>query len=128
MRFLHSGGYEIFKIWCAFRTYRTSQFSRSITNFKGSITITWLVAIVLDSAVWRQSRHKGGALRDMCISETEELKGANEGIDRNRRRIHRVQCFKIQRNYTYGNMGVCVAGKHHMLSFFNDLAHSTLTF
>lgn len=71
---------------------------------------------------------KGGALRDMRISETEELKGANEGIDRKRRRIQRVQFFKIRRNYTYGHMGVCVARKHHLPSFVSDLAHSTLTF
>lgn len=43
--------YEVFKIWYASYTYGTFQSSLSIINFKGSITIPWLVATLLGSGV-----------------------------------------------------------------------------
>lgn len=43
--------YEVNKIWYAFYTLSTFHFGISIINFKGSITITWLVATPLGSAL-----------------------------------------------------------------------------
>lgn len=61
--------YEVNKIWYAVYTLSTFHFSISIINFKGSITITWLVATPLGSAVLFRERTdpKDGALREICI-------------------------------------------------------------
>lgn len=77
------GGSMRSELWCAFPTYSTSQFSTSVINSKGSIAIVWLVLLYwMDSAVWRESGHKGWGLeRHLHLGEGRR-KGASEGIDR----------------------------------------------
>ena len=59
--------YEVFNIWYGFYTQSTLPFSLSIINFQGSITITWLVASLSDSAVRESTDTKDGAWKDICI-------------------------------------------------------------